>query len=371
VGNHTNNLEQYYSYNDSVPTALRYINTKQPLPTGEYSGVAMRPFDQNVLGTIDELRMSGWSNFNGISLEAERRYSHGYGFQLSYTLGNAFEAGGHQWNSPYFMRDISYYPAGSVPADYNARDRFLMYQRNVDIPKHRVKWNWLVDLPFGKGKMLAGNANKVLDKFIGGWQLAGIGSLRSTWFTLPTSLYPTGAGTQIYGYQYPIQDCRSGSCLPGYLYWNGYIPANQINSVDANGKPNGIMGVPSNYKPAAQPLWPWPATPNKSDPMYAYYGTNTVWLPLANGSVQRVTYADNLPPLRNQFAPGVRQWNVDASLFKAIPFKERYMVRFNADFFNVFNHPGNPNSIGSNGVLSTVSSGQAPRVLQLTLRLSW
>jgi hypothetical protein len=33
--------------------------------------------------------------------------------------------------------------------------------------------------------------------------------------------------------------------------WNGYIPAYQINSVNATtGKPNGVMGVPANYKPA-------------------------------------------------------------------------------------------------------------------------
>jgi hypothetical protein len=58
----------------------------------------------------------------------------------------------------------------------------------------------------------------------------------------------------VYGYKYPIQDCRSGNCFPGYLWWNGYIPANRINSVDASGKPNGIMGVPADYKPAQAPL---------------------------------------------------------------------------------------------------------------------
>ena len=61
---------------------------------------------------------------------------------------------------------------------------------------------------------------------------------------------------EIYGDKYPIEDCRSGACFPGYLWWNGYIPANQINSVDRNGKPNGVMGVPANYKPAAAPLIP-------------------------------------------------------------------------------------------------------------------
>ena len=30
------------------------------------------------------------------------------------------------------------------------------------------------------------------------------------------------------------------------------------------------------------------------------------------------------------------------------------------DFFNVLNHPGNPNSVGGNGMLTTQSSGREP-----------
>jgi hypothetical protein len=46
-------------------------------------------------------------------------------------------------------------------------------------------------------------------------------------------------------------------------------------------------------------------------------------------------------------------------------------VRFNAGFFNVLNVPGlnMPNS--STGILSLQNSANAPRQLQLTLRLLW
>jgi hypothetical protein len=248
----------------------------------------------------------------------------------------------------------------------------VSYRRDVDVPKHRLRWNWIADLPFGRGKFLGRNAGGVLDKFIGGWQIAGMGSLRSYYFALPTGTYPNGNKIELYGYKHPIEDCRSGVCYPGYLWWNGYIPANQINSHNpVTGRPNGVMGVPSNYRPAVEPLWPWPANPDRNDPMYAFYGTNTVWIPLKNGTVQRTTYNDNLHPLRNQYMPGVRQWGLDASLFKAIPISERVNVRFNADFFNVLNKPGNPNSIGGDGVLNTINSGQPARELQLTLRLTW
>ena len=55
----------------------------------------------------------------------------------------------------------------------------------------------------------------VLDKVVGGWQLAGSGSLRSTWFALPTGNWNfTGEPVQNYGYKYPIENCTSGVCVP-------------------------------------------------------------------------------------------------------------------------------------------------------------
>ena len=97
----------------------------------------------------------------------------------------------------------------------------------------------------------------------------------------------------------------------------------------------------------------------------------TVWIPLKNNTVVRTTYNPNLNPFVNQWFPSVRQWGQDASLFKVIQFKERYTVRFNADFFNVFNHPGNPNSVTGDGVETVRSSGNSPRTVQLSLRFTF
>ena len=290
-------------------------------------------------------------------------------------MSNALNATGDAYGG--FMYDVNQYMPGRVPADYDQRNRLLNYKRDTIFPKHRFRWNWLVDLPMGKGKWLGRNSSGVLDKFIGGWQLAGLGSLRSNYFSLPTGNWNlTGEPIQLYGYQYPIQNCTSGTCLPGYLWWNGYIPSNKINSTDANGKPNGYMGVPANYKPAVTPLIPWgsttmPANAPAGTNISSFWDTENVWVPMKSGTPERVGYNDGLHPWRNQFLPSVRQWRVDASLFKMIPVTERAVLRFNADFFNVFNMPGNPNSVGGNGMLSTQSSGQIPRTLQLSLRLSW
>jgi len=372
VGNHGSHLEQFYQYNNPTPDYIWFVTTGERLPTGEYSAVARRPYDKVVYGGVEEYRMTGWSNYHGAQFEIERRFAQGYGFQLFYVVGNALGAGGQEWSGTSVIPELNQFLPGRVPADLDERNRFLNYQRDTGVPKHRVRWNWIVDLPFGRGKPIGGNAGGALNRLIGGWQIAGMGSLRSTYFALPTSIYPNGNAIELYGYKYPVQDCRSGPCYPGYLWWNGYIPANRINSKDpVTGKPNGVMGVPENYKPAGAPLIPWPKEPDSKDPMYPYYGSNTTWVTLKDGTVQRTTYNDGLHPWRQQYFPSVRQWGLDASLFKTIPITERVNLRFNADFFNVFNMPGSPNSVGSDGILSTRSSGQSARELQLTLRLSW
>lgn len=371
IGNHGSNLEQYLTYNDNPTEYIWFASTGQPLPTGEFSAVARRGYDQQVYGRVEEYRKTGWSNYNGIQLELERRYSRGVAFQIFYVMGNALGAGGQGFSGTSVVRDPSQFMPGEVPTDFDERNRLLSYQRDITIPKHRVRWNWIVDLPFGKGKPVLSGAGPILNRLVGGWQVAGIGQLRSNYFALPTDVYPTGQKIETYGYNYPIEDCRSGVCRSGYLWWNGYIPAHQINSVDANGRPNGIMGVPDNYRPAAEPLMPWPAVPNRNDPNYNFYGTNTVFVPLRNGTVQRTTFDNNLHPWRQQYMAGPRQWGLDASLFKTVPVTERVMLRLNADFFNVLNTPGNPNLASGSYILSTVTSGQTARELQLTLRLTW
>ena len=58
----------------------------------------------------------------------------------------------------------------------------------------------------------------------------------------------------------------------------------QILTVDAKGKPNGVMGVPADYKPALLPVSPIPANGgNASDPNFANFDTNNVFITLKNG----------------------------------------------------------------------------------------
>jgi hypothetical protein len=374
VGTHGLRMAQYYSYNDAPSAYVWYKTTGLPLPTGTYANTATRPYDQTLYGTIQTYQKSGWSNDNSFQLELEHRYSNGYAFQIFYVMSNAMRVAGDGWRDDTLTAPNLYLP-GMVPIDNTARDRLLYYRRDTAIPKHRVNWNFLVDLPFGQGKLIGRNSSRLLNAFIGGWQVAGFGQLFSRYFQLPTGDIANYAPIQYYGKKYPIQDCRSGVCYSGWLVWNGYIPANRINSYDPKtGNPNGVMGVPSTYAPFATPLLPTPKDGGSStDPNFPFYETNTVYVPLQNGTLQRTTLSGFLDPMQNQFMLGPMQWNMSASAFKSVRFTERVFMRINVDFLNnVFNMPGTylASTIGD-GVITTKNSANSPRVLQLTMRLTF
>jgi hypothetical protein len=370
VGTKAIRLNQWYSYNDTANAYIWYTTTGQPFPTGEFANVARRPYDREIFSTIREFRKSGWSNNNSFVAEVQHRYSKGYAFQAFYVMSNAMRVAGNGWADDVLTAPNVYLP-GSVPEDDQARNRLLYYRRDTDIPKHRVNWNWIVDLPVGRGKPLARNSRGLLNHLIGGWQIAGSGQFVSRYFQLPSNMWGAVENVEVYGKQYPIQDCRSGVCYDGYLYYNGYIPANRINSVDRNGRPNGVMGVPDSYRPFQTPLIPTPKDGgSSSDPLFPFYEANTVFVPLRNGTLQRVEYDTNLHPLRNQYFLGPSRWNMDASAFKAVQLKESVFLRFNIDFFNVFNMPGT-NMPAATGIVTNQFSDNSPRVLQVTGRLTW
>lgn len=384
VGNFAAFQDSYADLNPGMPTYV-WVATKQLLPpTGVAANTATRPLSSYPLANVQEYRKDGWGHSNGAQVEIERRYSKGIGFQLMYMLMNVNKAAAHGWYGDSSVPPVNSFLPGAIPTDEHERMRLLLYKRDTTVPKHEIRWNWIGDLPFGKGKTLGRNSNGWLDALIGGWQITGMGRWRSNYFGLPSSgLWPTSTPMEYYGHQYPIEDCRSGVCRPGYLMWNGYIPAHQINSVNATtGLPNGVMGVPANYKPAVQPLFPYPADYRSrsaaTDPNYGNYGTNYIWLPVTNDTkpyridIGGSSTGSPLHPWINQVVGSTNVWNCDAALFKNFNLRgERVRLRLQADFFNVFNVPGNPSGAGSDGIVGTWTNANTARVMQLTGRLSW
>lgn len=359
LGNHGTNLEQYWEYDDAPSSYVWYVNTGLALPTGP---VATHPYPNLPYGYIENQRKTGYSNDNSFQIQYERLHKNGYGFQIFYVLSNDFRNGGNGWRDDA-VEPSTYYLNGAMPTDPYARSRFVSYQRDLTIPQHEIRWNWLVDVPVGKGKKFMGNSGRLMNALVGGWQLSSTGHLLSQRWTPSTGYYePTTL--KLYKKNYKVQDCRSGTCFNDYLWFNGYIPANQVNTA------KGVQGVPSDYTPYNGPLIRTPADGGStSDPNYAYYNTNSTIVKLANGTSVRTTYSPGYSPTQNWSVQGPFNWTMDASVFKVISLGEGVDLRLNADFFNVLNMQGLSNPATDTGLISLRTSYNTPRQLQLTARI--
>ncbi|MGZ4817366.1 MAG: outer membrane beta-barrel protein, partial [Terriglobales bacterium] len=101
-------------------------------------------------------------NYNGLQAELRRRFKNGLTGQFSYTwskaLTDSFGDNGQSTLEAFLD---------------NARPGLAAMRSVWDI-RHAFKWNLLYELPFGRGKMFGGNANGVVNRIIGGWEVAPI-----------------------------------------------------------------------------------------------------------------------------------------------------------------------------------------------------
>jgi hypothetical protein len=370
VGTAGRNNELWEGQNISLTPYLWMLRTGTEPPIGEFANVARRSLDRTTFGEMRTYHRDAYSNYHGLQIGIERRYSKGLAYQMFYVFSRALStgfapsSGGYASSNEILLESAAFAP-GAVPEDRDARLRFLTYRTDDEIAPHRVRWNFLYDLPVGRGKRLLGNAGRVLDQITGGWQVSGIGQWVARISPLPTGNWGPIRDIKVYGLQNKIKDCRSGVCYDGYLFYNGYLPANRINSVDPRtGQPNGVMGVPSDYFPSHQPVNPIPATGGVGD-------HNRVPITLRDGRVVETNFDNNLHPWRTHYLRVPGQLTFDASLFKAFRVTESITIRLNLDAFNVLNNPSLVRPDMSTGILTLRDSGVGARQLQATLRLNW
>ena len=420
VWTHGTNLDQEYFYNQQPSTYVWEMQKGITPPTGgasvigttaanTYAATAMGPYDQTTWGSNVMIQKSGFSNNNQLQVNFERLYNHGIAFQAFYVWSKAFRVGGNGWRDGkiYPLQDyvngsgnlgsMKTFGAGTVltpnlppsrPSNlasydaWHALNVFENYMPDTAIPLHHVRFNGIVDLPFGKGKRFLGNANKLVNEIVGGFQLAGDANISTQQFGVSASNWGGTNPIKMYKHKAPIVDCRSGVCYRENLWFNGYIaPTANANSGyctaaygvanTASGVPRCVYGLPSDYKPYEYPV--------NNTPGVTGYGTNNVQVTLTNGSTATVAYSpgpSNANPYSKTFLNGPINWTADLSLFKVFPISGKTNVRFNLDAFNLFNVQGfnNPNAtdgtqaILGNGVSSSYNS---PRQLQMSLRLSF
>ena len=408
-GKHGVNADQQFNLNPQANDYIWYKTQQRATPTGTFASVARRVYDQSAYTNIIIYQKTGYINTSMWTAEIERRFSKGLSFQGFYTMTNALRMAGNSFRDDTGTVPSVFLPESNVPQDLNALNRLLFYDRDIGVPKHRIRANWNYDLPFGKGKWLGKKANSFVDGVIGGWKMVGKIAFLNTWYSRPTSQWGEFGNFEIYGKKYRITDCRNTPatatqksqerCTDGYLWFNGYIPQRLIGSYNAAGLRNGVFGLPNNYKPAQKPIYTSPlyGQPVSTDPNIANdYDTNVEYIPLTkvlNSSGQIVAQAANcdlavgprancqriardtgLHPWRNQYHLGPFNSSLDVSMMKFFRIREKLVVRVNVDVFNVLNLQG-LNAPSAEGIVSLASSyganGIRPRQLQGTLRLEW
>ena len=120
----------------------------------------------------------GESNYNAWEVELQKRFSNGLLFDVNYAWTRAFSLQ-YQASDPV-SNPLSRYDYGPVPAQ----------------PRSVFHWNYVYELPFGRGKRWGSSMNPVVAGIFGGWQLSGIGTWQSgTALTVTAGVgqSPTGA----------------------------------------------------------------------------------------------------------------------------------------------------------------------------------
>jgi hypothetical protein len=142
------------------------INTALPALPNNTSSTQSRRIVSTALGAMTYLTPQGYSNYNALTVNVEKRFSAGFTLLANYTWSRALGV------APAFTEGIN------TPTIQNPLNLSSFYgPLEFDI-KNRFVISSLYELPFGKGKRFLGNASRPLDLLVGGWQLNGIGTLQ-------------------------------------------------------------------------------------------------------------------------------------------------------------------------------------------------
>lgn len=109
------------------------------------------------------------SIYNAFEFKADKRFSHGHTFLLSYAFGKSIGDG-----------SASFAGGGnSSDSGQNSNDLRAERGRSAQDVKQNFVLSYTYELPVGRGKRFAATAPAVVDKLVGGWQIAGVTTLRS------------------------------------------------------------------------------------------------------------------------------------------------------------------------------------------------
>ncbi len=282
-GNHGYNL---LSQNGFVNA---YANTSN-LPNG-FGGLPLAAPDPRFVG-ITEITNTGWSNYDGLSIQFRRALTYGLQGQISYTWSHALDtiSNGGAGEPISFCSGCSFSQISSPSAGLN-------YGNSDYDVRHNVVADFIWDMPWKP-------ANPALHYVIGGWTLGGKFYIRSG---TPFSVYDGSLA----GFVSPN--------IAGTSMLASYAGSGSVNHSCGTGAVNTPCFGLSSFVPSLQET--------------------------GFGNVGRNSF----------YGPGYT--NVDATLFKTIPIKERYKFSVGAEVMNLANHPhfASPNANIAGGGLGTLT----------------
>ena len=225
VGSHGSNLFGVFNGNQPVPTAD---------PTIPF---APRRPDPNIDAAINTLRSNLFSNYDGLQMRLEKRFSNGLEFQASYTYSHALD-------------DASNASLGSQnQGDFRLQTAPALEYGNADFDvRHRFVFNYIYQFPFGKDQRFGGNLSGFWNQIVGNWQVAGIISAQTgNWFT-PTddlvNISNSECGGAVFNCVRPnvMGNPNGRHCVPGTLFNTCAFVADTVQGTFGDAGRNIIRG---------------------------------------------------------------------------------------------------------------------------------
>jgi hypothetical protein len=260
----------------------------------------MPHFDGASSGTAEPA--AGSSFYHALQMKWEKRLSHGFTFLGHYTWSKMIDdssigSGNYAW-------------LGGSTAMQNPLNRRLEKSLSAHDIAHRAVLSGAYQLPFGKGKRFGGDANRLVDALIGGWEISAFWLLQG--------------GN-------PLQVSQSGGVL-----WNGTQRPNLIGDPSTSGRMQDRLNGYFNQSAFSRP-----------DP--DTFGT--------------------APRYLNYRGPGIR--TLDAALLKNWSTKEGQRLEFRLEATNATNTPifSDPaSSYGAANFGQITGTKVGPRNVQIGLK---
>ncbi len=116
------------------------------------------------------MRSIGFSKYHALQASLRHRMSHGFQFDFNYTYSKSIDL----CSDAERLGNGGYLNFSGGCQIFNAWSPNLFRAVSDFDTTHQLNANWIIDLPFGRGRAIAARAGRGLDAAIGGWRLSGL-----------------------------------------------------------------------------------------------------------------------------------------------------------------------------------------------------